>query len=247
MPKWQTARLKRTEDMTPTTRRFWLEVPEVEAVDFKPGQFITFDLPVAEKRLDRWRSYSIASAPEGNNELELCIVRLDGGKGTDYLFNEVSTGAELSFKGPAGMFTLPDSALENDLVFVCTGTGVAPFRSMLIDIRRRGRDHRGLHLIFGCRKQEDILYREEFEQLQRDLPGFRYSVALSREADLDPANFPFEVASGYVHQLYEKHYGQPAADRQFYLCGWSEMIDEARERLSKLGYGEQQVRYELYG
>lgn len=247
MPKWLTARLARTEDMTPTIRRFWLQVPEPVASDFKPGQFITFDLPVAEKRLDRWRSYSIASPPAADQELELCIVRLDGGRGTDYLFNEVEPGSELKFKGPAGMFTLPDSALEKDLVFVCTGTGVAPFRSMLRDIHGRGRAHRGLHLIFGCRKREDILYRAEFELLQRELPGFRYSVSLSRESDPDPADFPFEVVSGYVHQLYEKHYGQPAADRQFYLCGWSDMIDEARERLTKIGYGEQQVRYELYG
>jgi CDP-4-dehydro-6-deoxyglucose reductase len=247
MPKWQTARLSRTEDVTSTVRRFWLEVPEAAALDFKPGQFITFDLPVAEKRLDRWRSYSIASAPNGNNELELCIVNLDGGKGTDYLFNQVEIGAELKFKGPAGMFTLPDSALENDLVFVCTGTGVAPFRSMLHDIQRQGRAHRGLHLIFGCRRIEDILYREEFEQLQRELPGFRYSVALSRVPDVDPTAFPFEVASGYVHLLYERHYAQPATDRLFYLCGWSQMIDEAREELNKFGYAEGQVRYELYG
>lgn len=243
--KWYDSRLVKIEEQTSSTRRFWLEVPEGESLDYRPGQFVTLDLPIAEKRLQRWRSYSIANPPNGNNRrLELCIVQLEGGRATDYLFNEMTVGSTVRFKGPSGAFTLPGQ-IDHELVFVCTGTGVAPFRSMLLDLERRNTPHRGIHLIFGCRREEDILYREDFERLLREMPGFRYSVALSREEG--PADAAFPVYSGYVHQIYEKEYPAPSDDRRFYLCGWSQMIDEARERLQALGYDKKQVFYELYG
>jgi CDP-4-dehydro-6-deoxyglucose reductase len=246
--KWYDGTVVRIEDQSPTTRRFWVEVPiEQGPLDYRAGQFVTMDLPVGQKRLQRWRSYSIANAPDGGQVLEFCIVRLDGGLATHYLFEEVKPGAPLRFKGPDGGFVLPET-IDKDLVLICTGTGVAPFRAMLHDLRRRGVAHRNIHLIFGTRTADGILYREEFEQLQRDMPGFRYSVALSREENLNPADYPFPVVKGYVHELYKNEYAQRRPDVVFYLCGWSRMIDEAVANLiATLGYDRTQVVYELYG
>src|SRR5690242_21728892 len=89
---WRTGKVVKIEDATPTTRRFWIQIPDMEAFDFKPGQFVTLDLPIHEKKNKRWRSYSIASHPNGTNEIELVIVLLEGGLGTTYLFNEVKEG-----------------------------------------------------------------------------------------------------------------------------------------------------------
>src|SRR5687767_9043968 len=127
---WRTGKVIRTEDATEHTRHFWIEVPEVETFDFKPGQFITLDLPIHEKKNKRWRSYSIASPPDGTNTVELVIVLLESGAGTTYLFNEVKEGSELLLRGPQGVFTLPD-VIDRDLFLICTGTGIAPFRSMV--------------------------------------------------------------------------------------------------------------------
>lgn len=245
---WYDAQITKIVDESPNTRRFWLEIPAAtEGFHFLPGQFITLDLPLGDKRLQRWRSYSIASPPDGSNVIELCIVRLEGGAATTYLFEEAGIGHNLRFKGPDGGFVLP-SQLDKDLVLVCTGTGVAPFRSMLQHLHRTGQPHRHIHLIFGTRHADGILYRDEFAALARDMPNFRYSVALSRETDLQSHTFPFPVVAGYVHQLYAQAYHPARPDVAFFLCGWTQMIDQAvATLLVDLGYQKSQVMYELYG
>ena len=112
---WRKCIVKNIIQETYNTRRFVLEVPELESFDFTPGQFITFDLPIADKPNKRVRSYSIASWPDGTNVLELVIVLLEGGLGTTYLFNEVKVGSELTFRGPQGVFTLDDDDLSKDV------------------------------------------------------------------------------------------------------------------------------------
>lgn len=225
----------------PQTRRFWLEIKDVEKFDFQAGQFITMDLPIHEKRLHRWRSYSIASGPSGANRIELCIVRLEGGLATQYLFEEVGIGSVIRFKGPDGTFTLPESRLPEDLVFICTGTGIAPFRSMLQDIDQRGLPFRNIHLIFGTRTADSILYRDEMEKYREQWPSFRYDIALSREKE-------WPGYKGYVHQIYLEHYPKPRPDVHFFICGWKNMIDDAvANLLLKTGFDRSQIHYELYG
>jgi CDP-4-dehydro-6-deoxyglucose reductase len=243
MSKWKQAVLTRTEDRSPTVRSFWLALPDRERLDYRPGQFLTLDLPISERRRERWRSYSIAAAPDGGNEAELCIVQLPGGKGTAYLFEEATVGDHILTKEPSGVFTLPDRPLDFDVVMICTGTGIAPFRAMLQE--RLPRETRKFHLIFGCRTPADLLYRRELELLAERHPHFTYTATLSRELPAGPTNF--EVKSGYVHQIYERDYATLRPDVRFYLCGWSQMVDEAKGRLLSLGYDERQVILELYG
>ncbi|MFK7806558.1 MAG: ferredoxin--NADP reductase [Saprospiraceae bacterium] len=240
MWKWYDSKVIKIENQSPTTKRFWVEVPELESIDFQAGQFVTMDLPISEKRRNRWRSYSIANDPNGTNVLEFCIVYLKGGLATEYLFNEIKVGSTIKFKGPSGGFVLKEP-VERDLVLICTGTGVAPFRSMILDIFNNEKTHQNIHLIFGTREEEGILYRDEFELLEEKMPNFKYSVALSRAED-------WQGYKGYVHKVYEEYYKEVDPNRHFYLCGWSNMIDEAVEKLIlEMGYDKSQVHYELYG
>ena len=237
---WHEGTVSKIKLLAPDVRAFHLEVPALDAIDFIAGQFITIDLPIGEKRLQRWRSYSLSNAPNGSNELELCVVRSPEGRGSQYLFDEVKEGDILKFKGPDGGFILPET-IDKDLVFICTGTGVAPFRSMILGLKNSGKPHRGLHLIFGTRLESGLLYREELEELSRTMPGFRYDAVLSRQED-------WPGWKGYVHQVYLQEYQTPRPDVAFYLCGWSNMIDEAVENLLlKLGYDRSQIHFELYG
>ena len=243
MAKWKEAVIRRIEQRSPTVRSYWLELPDRERLDFRPGQFLTLDLPISERRRDRWRSYSIASAPDQGNQAELCVVHLPGGRGSTYLFEEAQVGTTLLTKEPGGVFTLPERRLDYDVVMICTGTGIAPFRSMLHE--RLPREDRRFHLIFGCRRPADLLYRDELAELAARYPHFTYTAALSREL---PADAPaFETVEGYVHRVYERDYASPRADVRFYLCGWSQMVDEAHARLLALGYAEEQIVQELYG
>lgn len=235
---WQSCRVTAIIQETPNTRRFMMEVPGSSSFDFEPGQFVTLDLPIHEAPAKRRRSYSIASWPDGSNRFELVIVLLADGLGTEYLFNEVKEGSELVFRGAMGKFRLPP-VLDKDLFLICTGTGIAPFRSMAHHIRNKNIPHKNVHLLFGTRKKEDLLYYDELKQLETELPGFFYRPALSREA--------WEGAQhGYVHSLYEEccTQKQPA---YFYLCGWKNMVNEAKERIVAMGYDRKSIHQELYG
>lgn len=238
---WRTGKVIKIEDATAATRRFWIQVPEVEVFNFKPGQFVTLDLPIHEKKNKRWRSYSIASHPDGTNVIELVIVLLEGGAGTHYLFNEIKEGSELLLRGPQGVFVLPET-LDRDLFLICTGTGVAPFRAMVHYIHQHDVAHQNIYLVFGCRTMGDCLYGQELKSLEKELPGFYYMPTFSRE----PAENSL-VRRGYVHSIYEGMIKENKPPCYFYLCGWKNMIDEAKQRILSFGYDKKDVRLELYG
>lgn len=234
---WRTGKVIRIEDETSDTRRFWVEVPELTSFDFIPGQFVTLDLPIHEKPNKRWRSYSIASWPDGTNVFELVIVLDNQGAGTPYLFNEVFVGSELVFRGAQGVFILREP-LDIDQFMICTGTGIAPFRSMIQHIKKHDIPHKNIYLIFGCRTQSSLLYYNEMTNLQNEIQGFHFIPTLSREQ--------WHGNTGYVHSIYE----QLCLDKkpaEFFLCGWKGMIDDAKKRIFEMGYDKKHVHQEIYG
>jgi ferredoxin-NADP reductase len=251
---WLTGKVIRIKNETHNTKRFWIQVAELSSFDFTPGQFVTFDLPIHERPGKRLRSYSIASWPDGSNILELVIVLLESGSGSNYLFNEVNEGSELKLRGPQGVFVLPEK-IETDLFFICTGTGIAPFRSMVHHILNNKIEHRSIYLLFGCRRLMDTLYEQELKELESKVSSFTYLPVFSRE---EPAVNGKSLRTGYVHAVYEEiclanrmivpgsmeKSNKPAA---FYLCGWKNMVDEARQRILALGYDKKSIHQELYG
>jgi CDP-4-dehydro-6-deoxyglucose reductase len=239
--EWKTGRVVDIINETSNTKKFFIEIDGVENFDFHPGQFVTLDLPIHEQKNKRWRSYSIASAPNGKNVIELVIVLLKGGAGTTYLFNEVKIGTEFPVRGPQGKFILPEE-LDKDLFLVCTGTGIAPFRSMIHYLNEQKVMHKNVHLVFGCRKLTDALYYKELTQLAKDEPNFFFHPVFSREE-----NVPQGAYKGYVHQVYEKLLAEEKDPARFYLCGWKNMVDEAKERIVALGYEKKDIHLELYG
>ena len=218
-----------------TVKRFVIRKPE-GGMPFRAGQFVMLDLPIASRVTNR--SYSIASPPSDPETFELVISENPEGLGTRYLFHEVGVGTVLNVSKPLGKFILPDE-IDRDICFICTGTGVAPFRSQLLDLLQRGVPHRNLYLVFGTRWEKDLLYRAEFEKLEQRHPGFHYLPVLSR------TNAGWAGRKGYVHEAYEEIF----SDRRpawFYLCGWAAMLNESRLRLSAMGYDKLDIRFEKY-
>ncbi|MGJ7031300.1 ferredoxin--NADP reductase [Niabella hirudinis] len=233
---WLTGTIVNIIDETYNTRRYFIQVDEADHFDFTAGQFVTLDLPIHEKPNKRWRSYSIASAPNGTAVYELLIVLVEDGLGTPYMFKNWAVGSKVTFRGPLGVFTLKEEQLQQELFLVCTGTGIAPFRSMLHTLVRENLPHKHIYLIYGCRTQQDLLYYEEMKNL--GLENFHYIPTLSREE--------WEGKTGYVHAIYEEHAGGKAG-ANFFLCGWKNMIDEARRRIVEMGFDKKAVHFELYG
>jgi len=226
-------------DETETVKRFIFKVTGVESFTFKSGQFVMLDLPLDSKITNR--SYSIASNPTGNNIFELVIVLKPDGLGTNYLFDQdsVQKGTKIKCSKAIGKFTLDENS-EKEICFICTGTGVAPFRAMILDLENKGTlKDKKVNLIFGCRYEKDILYRQEFEKLADKYPNFKYIPVLSRQSE------NWQGEKGYVHGVYEKLFAakQPAV---FYICGWKDMIMQARDILQKMGYDRKEIKFELY-
>ena len=219
-------------DTTERTKRFLFQFPPEVEFSFHPGQFVMMNLPIKSKVTNR--AYSIASPPDGNNSFELVISKKPEGLGTTYLFHEVKKGSVLQVTKALGKFGLPDP-IEYDVCFICTGTGIAPFRAMLHHIYRHNIPHKNIYLIFGNRWKADVLYREEFEELEKEHPDFKFIPVLSRETE-------WSGKKGYVHSIYEELF----ADKRpawFYVCGWEEMTKEARNRIGEMGYEKKFIRY----
>lgn len=229
-------RLAKIIQESPMVRRFFLESVTGETFSFVPGQFVilTFqDLPLNENT----RSYSIASAPNVS-EIELCISLNKNGKATPVMW-QLELGAELEMSEPQGNFVYREEP-NMEVCFICTGTGIAPFRSMLqAMIQGTLRKPKNLVLIFGNRKQEDILYRTEFENWQNEHSWFQFIPVLSRDEN-------WTGLKGYVHQVYQNRFAD-SRDARFYVCGWKNMCIDARENLKQLGYNRRQYFFEDYG
>ncbi len=233
-PLWQNAKIIEIVDLTENVKKFFLQ-PETP-VDFSPGQFVVLELPIDEKRNKRWRSYSMANTPNEKGIIELCISRQVNGLGTSYLFDIAEEGEDLWMKRPDGVFTLPEDAPH--VVMICTGTGVVPFRSMILDWEDKKSDQ-SIHLIFGTRYGRNILYAGDFIDTERSNKKFSYDVVLSRE-EID------QFHSGYVHDIYREKYKNDESS-VFMVCGWTEMVEEAEKILTEeMGIDSSRVYIENY-
>ena len=213
-------------------RHFVFEVPEVRQFYFVPGQFVSFNHVVGDKKITR--AYSIASAP-GGNRFEVCLNLVQDGLFSPYLFS-LEAGAPVDVSAPLGYFVLRDPGRE--CVFVATGTGITPFRSILQAYLGQGDPH-PITLIFGVRYEQTILYREEFEALARQHPNFQFWPTLSRPGD------SWTGRTGHV----QGHLLEAVGDRRdvdVYVCGLKLMVDDVRAKLKALGFDRKQIIYEKY-
>ena len=216
-----------------STWRFFIKTSNINKFSFKAGQFIQIKID------NLIRSYSIASLPNNENIIELIIVNLNEGKMSNYLFNKIKIGKKFQIKGPLGKFILPEK-IDRDIFFISTGTGIAPFRSMLQYIEKNKIKHLNIFIIFGTRSKKDILYYDEMIKLSSK-KNIIYIPTLSREK--------WTGQTGYVHSIYEKILNEKndLIAPLFYLCGWRDMIKEARSKLKTFGIDSKSIKLEIYG
>ena len=226
------ARLIESREIAPEIRHFVFEVPEVEQLPYLPGQFVSFSGMFNDKKITR--AYSTASPPWGNR-FELCLNRVQDGFFSPYLF-DMQPGATVDVKGPLGHFVLKNP--PNDSIFVATGTGIAPFRSMLHAHLETNPD-RQFTLVFGVRFEPSLLYRAEFEQLAKNYPNFRFLPTLSRPTE------EWSGLKGHVQQHVIENLGE-RRDMDVYICGLKAMVDDLRLQLKELGLDRRQIIFEKY-
>jgi CDP-4-dehydro-6-deoxyglucose reductase len=243
---WQDAVVTKIVQETPTTKRFFMALTSGQVFDFTPGQFVTLDLPIHEQKNKRWRSYSIASVEYGQNvkKIELCISLNEKGRVTPWLFS-LKAGALIDVSVPQGGFVLRSSSMQENVIFVCTGTGVAPFRSMIAASLALN-PNRHVHLVFGNRKVEDVLYHDHWLALREQNSNFHYHPVLSKgDEGLSALTNSNNFQKGYVHPIYEQLLSKDLGSH-VYVCGREVMCTESRERLKAMGLTRRQYFFEQY-
>jgi CDP-4-dehydro-6-deoxyglucose reductase len=240
------AKLNNIVNETSTTKRFFFEVPELEVLNFTPGQFISFEFPIHEKPSKRVRHFSIANYPNGTNLFEVVIVKKEGGAGTEWLWKQ-DIGVEIPFTGPSGIMVMDDNKMKNH-IFICTGTGIGPFRSMILDIFHKNIPTGDLIMVFGTRDMQSVLYLNDMLYLEEKLPQMKYLPILSRESINGQQGYVHkvytEVVNDYFKQMEEDKYND--LDCMFYICGWKDMVKEARANLIAMGFDKKQIKQEIY-
>jgi NAD(P)H-flavin reductase len=210
------ATVNRVQDLTHDVRELEMTLVEPPTISFKPGQFISFEVPKKGFPLPVVRPYSIASPPSKSARVTLLFNLVADGPGSTYLYS-LRVGDRTTFKGPAGSFWLKEDTTR-DLLFVATGTGIAPIRSMIAAQLERG-TAQAVTLFWGLRSQRDLYYQEEFHALSRQFPQFSFVTTLSRpEAG-------WTGATGRVTALVQGRVTS-VRDLAVYLCGNSGMIQE---------------------
>jgi CDP-4-dehydro-6-deoxyglucose reductase len=226
------AKLIEWVEIAPGVRHFVFEAQQLERLEFLPGQFVSLSDSVASRNITR--AYSIASAPGNSNRFELCLNRVDDGAFSPHLF-DLSAGDVVNMQPPLGTFTLRQPL--RDSLLVATGTGIAPFRSMLKAVLQP--DSSAFTLLFGVRYEPHLLYRDEFEEMTRGYSQFRFWPTLTQPG----ADWTGRTGRVQAH-LAEAIGGR--RDIDIYLCGLQPMVDDVRQILKGMGFDRKQIRYEKY-
>lgn len=233
-------RLARSRMLSPYVRELRFERVDGQPFHFDAGQWVSIVLPLPEG--EGRRAYSIASRPDGGAGLEIAVTKVEGGAGSNYL-HTLQDGETVRAIGPQGFFTRPPSARHPSL-FVGTGTGVTPLRSMITDALAAG-DGSPMTLIFGVRNPEDQLYRDELEDLARAHPNFRVEFTLSRPTAESASRTGY--VQSHVEELWRDLEAKGAGAPHAYVCGLERMVGAVRNLLRKeMGVDRKQVHTERY-
>lgn len=237
-------------------------------LDFAPGQYVTL------RAHDTPRAYSLANSPT-EDDLEFCIRRVPNGRLTSDLFVHSEVGDRVVVRGPNGEMVLDDPS-GRDMVFMATGTGVAPFKSMIDSVFEQGWDTHGgeprdIWLFLGCGWEDDLPYREQFRAYDREYDHFHFVPALTRE----PLLSDWDGETDYVQQVLLAYLSdealseatlppglaayrdlQPARDIdaridpetvELYACGITAMVGVLVDAARAVGIPEKAMQYEGFG
>jgi ferredoxin-NADP reductase len=198
--------------------------------DFLAGQFIQVEVPQTDKNV--FRSYSLSSAPH-EGYIELCVKLYETGLASQ-LFSKLNNGDPISFKGPAGRFTM--SQAQPETFHIATGVGLAPIMGILRDELENKKNPDNVHLIFGVRHETDIFWTQELDELEQKYFNFSYSLTLSQPQD------EWKGLRGRVTE----HIPENMSNTQAFLCGSADMVKTVREMLIARGTDAKNIHFEIF-
>lgn len=195
---------------------------------FQAGQYVM--LKIVNGADFRWKPYSILNSPSEKGKLNLCATIIPGGFASE-VFKRLEPGTEINFRGPLGHFLFSSDGEEH--WFICVGTGITPFYSMIMENISQF-SQKKFNLLFGEKSQKDLLFYEELTTLEKKHKNFKYIPTLTQES--------WNGKKGRVQQ----HLPIDLQNKTFYICGLKEMVLETKELLEKKGVAKENIKVERY-
>lgn len=232
-------RLSRWEEIAPGLAIVGVQALE-EPFGFEPGQYATLGLMGDAGKLIQ-RPMSVSSSADDTSEYEFFIRLVDAGGFTPLLWR-IGVGDPINIKGPKGKFLLQDDG--RTALFIASGTGLAPFISMIETLRARGQT-RDVVLLHGVSHAHDLAWRDQLDDLADGKFPLRYVGTISRPGD----NPDWTGATGRVESIVAEQmdaHGLTAENTTLYLCGNPDMVSAVDEIATARGFPPEQIRKELY-
>ena len=204
-----------------------LELVNPSRIKFLAGQYVSIGVSEAGDR----RSYSIANTPDITHAITLVAEMIPGGLGSEYLKN-IQIGHEIEILGPMGRFVIQMNERVNEqtnnLLFVATGSGIVPIKSMIEDLLIVQKDQRQIRLHWGMRREEDLFWTDNFERLAEEYPNFVFDQVLSRPSE------SWSLCTGHVQDCLSRDFAEGMAGWEAYVCGSIEAVSSIEDKLVEL-------------
>lgn len=233
------ATITRITDMTHDIKEYRFEFDEGESIKFKAGQYMQIESKPYEKIKEKaTRAYSISSVPSDDKAVDLIIRRVPGGLCTTYMHDYVKVGDKIRVTGPYGDFYMRDDS--DEYIFMAGGSGMAPIKSIIMDIVEKNLDKKMI-FFFGAVSKQDLYHTEFFREVEKKYPGFKYIPALSKPSPEDN----WEGETGLVTDVMKK-YVDSGVNKHAYLCGSPGMINACIKVLTSIDFKESLVYYDKF-
>ena len=229
-------------DLAPGMREVEIDLVEPSRMTFRAGQYLQFLRPGSENDPQPvYRAYSMASPPSRGSRLTLLFQRVPDGACTSYVFDSLREGERVTVNGPFGTFFLkPPTESGRPLVFVAGGSGIAPIRSILLDMAEKG-SRRPAVFLFSAHTAADLVYADEMRGLEKVLPDFRFIPVLSRPLPEDRWEGERGGLPAALSRLLPRLDGHEA-----YLCGGPGLIDASISAMKTRGLRDERTFYDKF-
>lgn len=221
----------------PDTKTIRLKWPDGYDIDFKTGQFITVSWPDSPKYR---RAYSLSSCALDRGSFEITVKR-DGKMGTR-IVDWAKEGDRMTVIEPVGTF-LPEYEPDKHLICIAGGSGVTPFRGFVREATRRGLETK-MTVLYSVRTTNDIIFNEEFRQMDQENPNFCFNVTCTR---LHPED-EWRGRRGRIDAEWIRSQIVDLPRTVFYACGPNDLVESTQHLVrAELGVPKVQMKTEKWG
>ena len=224
------AKIEKVVEIKNDIMEYTFKFESPEKVDYDAGQFILVKI---QNNPEMYRAYSIASYNEDSSRLSIAVKKMEGGYGTNIIFNTFKEGNQVELEGPMGHELIIDKSAEK-VILVAGGIGITPFVAIVKDLVKHSKNIKDFKLIYGANFENEFLYDEEFSKLQAESVNFEYIKVAAFDEN-------WKGKKGFVTDVMKE---MDLKDYKIYMCGPKPMTNASIKMLKAHNVQEEEIHYE---